>query len=100
MKRDLKSVNARRAKMLAMIRERQTIKVEELAAHFQVSLMTIRRDLQALEDKGLIGRFYGGATVDSRPAPVSERANRAKMSTSTIRSKHSAYSTDSTAGSR
>lgn len=73
MKRDLKSVNARRAKMLAMIRERQTIRVEELAAHFQVSLMTIRRDLQALEDKGLIGRFYGGATVDSRPAPVSER---------------------------
>lgn len=73
MKRDLKSVNARRAKMLAMIRERQTIRVEELAAHFQVSLMTIRRDLQALEDKGLIGRFYGGATVDSRPTPVSER---------------------------
>ena len=73
MKRDLKSVNARRAKMLAMIRERQTIRVEELAAYFQVSLMTIRRDLQALEDKGLIGRFYGGATVDSRPAPVSER---------------------------
>ena len=36
--------------MLAMIRERQTIRVEELAAHFQVSLMTIRRDLQALED--------------------------------------------------
>ena len=59
--------------MLAMIRERQTIRVEELATHFQVSLMTIRRDLQALEDKGLIGRFYGGATVDSRPAPVSER---------------------------
>ena len=73
MKRDLKSVNARRAKMLAMIRERQTIRVEELATFFQVSLMTIRRDLQALEDKGLIGRFYGGATVDSRPAPVSER---------------------------
>lgn len=73
MKRDLQSVNARRTKMLSIIRERQTIRVEELAAHFQVSLMTVRRDLQVLEDKGLIGRFYGGATVDSRPAPAAER---------------------------
>ena len=64
MKRGRQSVNARRAQMLAMIRERQTIKVEELAGIFNVSLMTVRRDLQALEDSGQIGRFYGGAAVD------------------------------------
>lgn len=69
MKRGRQSVNARRAQMLAMIRERQTIKVEELAGAFNVSLMTVRRDLQALEDGGKIGRFYGGATVDPDAAP-------------------------------
>jgi len=73
MKRGRQSVNARRAKMLSMIRDRQTIKVEELAAFFDVSLMTVRRDLQTLEDKGLIGRFYGGATVDANTLPISEK---------------------------
>ena len=66
MKKDRQSVNTRHAKMLAMIRERQEIKVDELAEVFGVSLMTIRRDLQALEDKGLINRFYGGAAVEQR----------------------------------
>lgn len=73
MKKGRQSVDARRAKVLSMIREHQKIKVEELAAYFNVSLMTIRRDLQILEDKGLIGRFHGGATVDSRTAPLSEK---------------------------
>lgn len=73
MKRGRQSIDARRAKMLSMIRDRQTIKVEELAAYFGVSLMTIRRDLQTLEDKGLVGRFYGGATVDLAAAPAVEK---------------------------
>ncbi len=66
MKKDRQSVNTRHAKMLSIIRERQEIKVDELAALFGVSLMTVRRDLQALEDKGLINRFYGGAAVEQR----------------------------------
>ena len=57
MKRGRQSIDARRGKMLSMIRDRQTIKVEELAAYFNVSLMTVRRDLQILEDQGLVGRF-------------------------------------------
>lgn len=66
MKKDRQSVNTRHAKMLSLIRERQEIKVDELAELFGVSLMTVRRDLQALEDKGLINRFYGGAAVEQR----------------------------------
>lgn len=65
--------DARRAKILSMIRERQKIKVEELASCFNVSLMTIRRDLQALEDKGLIGRFYGGAGLGPHAPSPAER---------------------------
>ena len=76
MKRGRQSVeirDARRAKMLSMIRERQKIRVEELASHFDVSLMTVRRDLQALEDKGLIGRFYGGAVPGPHIPAASEQ---------------------------
>ena len=70
MKRGRQLIDARRAKMLSMIRDRQTIKVEELAAYFHVSLMTVRRDLQALEDKGVVGRFYGGASAGPAAPPL------------------------------
>ena len=64
MKQGRQTVDTRRARILALIRERQKIKVEELSILFGVSLMTIRRDLRALEDTGQIGRFYGGASVE------------------------------------
>ena len=67
MKRDRQSVNIRHAEMLSLIRERQEIKVEELARYFGISLMTVRRDLQTLEERGQISRTHGGATADVRP---------------------------------
>lgn len=70
MKRDRQTVNLRHAEMLALIRQRQEILVEELCQIFNVSAMTVRRDLQTLEDQGKISRFHGGATVDQRD-PVS-----------------------------
>lgn len=73
MKQDRQTIDARRAKILSMIRQYQKMKVEELAAVFGVSLMTIRRDLQTLEQAGLVGRFYGGASVDpDAPLPQDE----------------------------
>ena len=67
MKRDRHTVAMRHAEMLAMIRERQEVLVEELCEAFAVSPMTVRRDLQLLEEQGKINRFHGGATVDLRP---------------------------------
>ena len=49
MKRDRQSVDLRHAEMLSYIRERQEVKVEELAKSFGVSSMTVRRDLQMLD---------------------------------------------------
>ena len=66
MKRDRQSVDNRHAEMLALIRDRQEIMVEELSDIFGISTMTVRRDLQYLEAKGKISRFHGGATVDVR----------------------------------
>lgn len=66
MKRDRQSVSLRHAEMLAMIRDRQEVLVEDLARAFDISPMTVRRDLQALEEQGKISRFHGGASVDVR----------------------------------
>jgi len=73
MKRDRESVNLRHAEMLAMIRDRQEIFVEELARAFDISAMTVRRDLQTLEEQGKISRFHGGASVDVRAIAPDEK---------------------------
>ena len=65
MKRDYESVERRRSQILKMIREQDTVKVEDLAEIFQMSSMSVRRDLQYLEDRNLITRFYGGAKANA-----------------------------------
>ncbi len=67
MKRDRQSVDLRHAEMLALIRERQEVLVEELSEAFDISTMTVRRDLQALEEAGKISRFHGGAAASFSP---------------------------------
>lgn len=73
MKRDRQSVNLRHAEMLALIRQRQEVMVEELSEIFGISAMTVRRDLQVLEEQGKISRFHGGATVDVRAVSAEEK---------------------------
>jgi len=73
MKRNRESINHRHAEMLSLIRQRQEILVDELSEVFGVSTMTVRRDLQALEDLGKISRFHGGASVDTRIASVDDK---------------------------
>ena len=73
MKRDRQSVNLRHAEMLALIRQRQEVLVDELSRKFGISAMTVRRDLQALEEQGKISRFHGGATVDVRAVSSDEK---------------------------
>lgn len=61
MKNNRKAVEERHLKILNMIRERGEVKVEELAKAFQISPMTVRRDMQYLEEEKLISRIHGGA---------------------------------------
>ena len=78
MKRDRQSVNQRHAEMLSLIRQRQEILVEELCEIFNVSAMTVRRDLQLLEDQGKISRFHGGAAIDTQGPGDPERVEVAQ----------------------
>lgn len=60
MKNNRKAVDERHMKILNMIRERGEVKVEDLAKIFQISPMTVRRDMQYLEEEKLISRIHGG----------------------------------------
>ena len=53
----------RRHSMLDYIEEHKKVSVKELASIFSVSEMTIRRDLHALEDLGIVTTYYGGASL-------------------------------------
>ncbi len=53
----------RRALIAQLIARQNAVTVAELCRRFQVSDMTIRRDLKALEARGLLVRTHGGAVA-------------------------------------
>ena len=53
----------RRIKVLERVAQDQAVEVGALAREFQVSEMTIRRDLTRLERDGFVRRTYGGAST-------------------------------------
>jgi DeoR family fructose operon transcriptional repressor len=69
----------RRQSILSLIQRQGSARTIELARLFKVSDQTIRRDLQELEDLGLITKSHGGGTlVNWQGAPFRDRtyANR------------------------
>lgn len=61
MKKDRACVDNRRNRILELMQENPRVRVDELAKALEVSLITIRRDLQYLQDKKLLVRTHGGA---------------------------------------
>ncbi len=53
-----------------------TVSLEDLAGHFQVSVNTVRRDLNELLERGHIRKVYGGvsAKTENAPLPMSVRS--------------------------
>jgi DeoR/GlpR family transcriptional regulator of sugar metabolism len=60
------TAEARRRKILQLLEEAGTVKVEDLSDRFTVSQVTIRKDLSDLEQQGLLQRTYGGAVFSHR----------------------------------
>lgn len=69
----------RRNKIMEILREDGIVKVSELMKLFDVSIETIRRDLEYLEEHGMLGRVYGGAV------PVQPRATEPSYQTREIK---------------
>jgi DeoR/GlpR family transcriptional regulator of sugar metabolism len=53
----------RQALILERVRETGAVRVAELARDLAVSDMTVRRDLEVLDDHGLLEKVHGGATA-------------------------------------
>lgn len=77
--------NKQRRRRQEYIRQRviedSFVRIPELADEFQVSVMTIHRDLEALESQGWLRRVRGGATA--RPSALYHGDVRHRMSTAT-----------------
>ncbi|MBJ8026830.1 DeoR/GlpR family DNA-binding transcription regulator [Bacillus cereus group sp. N21] len=56
----------RRNKIIEMLEQREHVEVSYLSHTFQVSLMTIRRDLEKLEKDGKVIRMYGGVKLKTK----------------------------------
>lgn len=68
MKKEKACVDNRRNRIAELMQTNPEVRVDELAQLLGVSLITIRRDLQYLEEKKMLVRTYGGAiaTPDSK----------------------------------
>ena len=63
MKNNKSLVYKRQQTILKHLKENGSIKVTDLAEFLSVSPLTIRRDLDSFQEKGIVTRFYGGATL-------------------------------------
>lgn len=57
-------LQARRSQIVNKITEERMVKASNLMQEFNVSIETIRRDLEYLEKQGYLKRVYGGAVLE------------------------------------
>lgn len=74
------TTSARRERIVNQLKALGSVQVNDLAADFAVSTVTIRNDLSFLEKQGVATRAYGGAMLCSAPAVEAERSIAAKLS--------------------
>ena len=68
----------RRNQIIDMITQQRTVKNAELMERFGISIETVRRDLEYLEQQGYLRRVYGGAVVNTSLSSEPEYTSRAK----------------------
>jgi DeoR/GlpR family transcriptional regulator of sugar metabolism len=66
-------------KIMETLRKHGTVNVSNLSEDFRVSLSTIRRDLERLEEEGFLTRTYGGAYL--RETLIRERSLTERLTT-------------------
>jgi DeoR family glycerol-3-phosphate regulon repressor len=60
--------NPRQQSLLDEVRARGAVSVERLAQRLDVTMQTVRRDIQRLSEAGLLSRFHGGVSLPSAPS--------------------------------
>ncbi|MGB8455977.1 MAG: DeoR/GlpR family DNA-binding transcription regulator [Anaerocolumna sp.] len=79
MKREKKSVDDRRNRILKIMHSNHHVRVNELAEELGVSFITIRRDLQFLDDQKLLQRTHGGAVLVNSDETVEDEVQFYRM---------------------
>lgn len=67
----------RQSKIVEFVQQRTSVSVRELSQFFHVTPMTVRRDLDVLESRGLVTRVHGGVTSLASPNALREREREA-----------------------
>ena len=57
----------RQAAILEQLREKRVVKIADLANRFGVAPLTVRRDLDVLQDQKIVRRIFGGAVLAVEP---------------------------------
>ena len=79
----------RQAMILDRVREAGAVRVADLVRELGVSDMTVRRDLEILDERGLLEKVHGGATLDRRASPCSSPGSPPSPRSSRTRSTRS-----------
>ena len=69
----------RRNKIIDIVSHQRTIKNSEIMERFNVSIETVRRDLEYLEQQGYLRRVYGGAVLNASLSSEPEYNSRTKV---------------------
>ncbi len=69
---NMKTTSERRELILFHLHQKGSVQVADLAEMFNVSTVTIRNDLGALENKGIVTRAYGGAYLNKENISLTE----------------------------
>ena len=82
----------RSSKIMNIIKNKGTVRVEDLARELDVSLMTVRRDLEKLKNEGILERCHGGAILkkeisykEKRTLQIDEKINIAQRCAKMVR---------------
>lgn len=67
-------LNDRQKQIVSLLQRAGEIKLTELKERFSVTDMTLRRDLEKLEQNGTLKRTYGGAILSSKDMALRERS--------------------------
>lgn len=70
----------RQQKVLDLLRQRRTVQLEDVARELDVSVSTVRRDLEVLEEQGLVERTHGGAIYRGDVAGMATTAHPNSLS--------------------
>lgn len=58
-------LNPRQSALIDTVRNQGAVSIEALAKRFDVTLQTVRRDVNLLAEAGLLARFHGGVRIDA-----------------------------------